>query len=102
MSAGTRKVCGTVVGTGSAIDVKTVGFRPRSVCLRNTSGNCVGNWQHTMPDAAMQKIVDSGSGTTDISYVTSNGVTPLNNGFTIGADGDLNASTEVIHWEACD
>lgn len=102
MSAGTRKVCGSVVGTGAAIDVKTVGFRALSVKLMNTSGNCLAYWQHSMPDAAMQKIVDSGSGATDVSYVTSNGITPLSNGFTIGADTDLNAAGETIHFEACD
>jgi molecular chaperone DnaK (HSP70) len=53
-----------------------------------------------MADASMQKTVDSGSGTTDISLVASaNGITPLSNGFSLGADTDLNVATEIVYYE---
>jgi len=101
MSSGVqRSVNGAVEGTGSAINVRTVGFRPRRVELRNVDGDCMGFWQNDMADASMQKVVDSGAGATDISTVTSDGITPLSDGFTIGADSDLNASGETIMWVA--
>lgn len=37
----------------------------------------------------------------DTAYVSSDGVTQLYNGFTIGADTDINVNAEVIYWEAC-
>jgi len=101
MSSGvSRRKTGAVTGTGSAINVRTVGFRPRRVELLNVGGNAIGRWQDTMADASMQKVVDSGAGATDISLVTSGGITPLSDGFTIGADTDINASGELVHWLA--
>jgi len=103
MASGKNRVMvGSVYGTGSAINVTTLSFRPRLVRLFNLGGNAQAYWNREMPDAAMQKVVDSGVGTSDISYVTSNGITPLSNGFTIGADADLNASAELLVWEAFD
>jgi len=103
MASGMNRLSvGSVVGTGSAINVTKVGFRPRLVRLYNTGGNCQAFWCSEMADASAQKTVDSGSGTTDISTITSNGITPLANGFTIGADTDLNASGETIVYEVFD
>lgn len=91
---------GAVVGTGAAIDVRTVGFRPRRVELYNKAGLCYAVWLDTFSDGHMVKTVDSGAGTTDVADVTSNGITPLSDGFRIGTDADLNAAGEVIHWVA--
>ena len=95
-SGGTRKVTGSVNGTGSAIDIRTVGFRPKKVELENVDGlaSCV--WTDTMADDSMVKRVTAGT----MTFVTSNGIIPLSNGFTIGADSDLNASDELIHYVA--
>ena len=68
-------------GTGAAINFN-FGFVPHAVTLNNTTGNCIGYWNDLMPDASMQKIVDSGAGATDISFVTAQGVTPYS-----GANG---------------
>lgn len=90
-----RTVTGAVYGTGAALPVRTVGFRPRRVVLFNSSGIVDGVWQDSMPDASMKKVT---GGTT--SYATSNGVTPLSDGFSIGADADMNVADELIHWAA--
>lgn len=100
MASGVQILSGSFIGTGSAKEVRTVGFRPRSVKLWNVSGNCQAVWFEGMADASMQKTVDSGSGTTDISLVASaNGITPLSNGFSLGADTDLNVATEIVYYE---
>ena len=91
---------GSFVGTGSAKDVLTIGFRPRSVRIYNVSGNCQAAWLDSMADGSCQKVVDSGAGTSDVSFITSNGITPLANGFRLGADTDLNVATEIVHFEA--
>ena len=101
MSSGVqRSVRGTFIGTGAQLDIKTVGFRPGKVKLLNVTGLCVAEWTNTMADASMLKTVDSGSGTTDIVFPTTNGITPLADGFRLGADADLNVAAEVVHFEA--
>ena len=90
---------GSVEGTGAAITI-SVGFVPTRVELFNIDGDCFGQWIDPMPAASVVKTVTSGAGTTDISYATSNGVTTTADGFTIGADSDLNVSAETIIWVA--
>lgn len=91
---------GSFVGTGSDKEIRTVGFRPRSVRVYNVTGNCQAVWLDTMADDSMQKTVDSGAGTSDVSFVTANGITPLADGFALGADSDLNVASEIVHFEA--
>jgi hypothetical protein len=87
-------VIGSVMGTGSAIDVKTVGFRPKRVEGFNSDGDYF-IWQKDMADASMHKRIDStGVG----SVPTSNGITPLADGFRIGADADLNQNNKRIYY----
>jgi hypothetical protein len=97
MASGTSRVVrGSFVGTGALLNVRTVGFRPRTVRLWNIDGLAKAHWQDGLPDAAAWKVITAGTQ----SYITSNGVTPLSNGFSLGADADLNVSGEVVHWEA--
>lgn len=91
-----RTVCGAVKGTGSNLDVRTVGFRPKVVELLNITGLVKANWSESMADAAAMKQVTAGT----ISAITTGGVTPLSDGFRIGADTDINVSNEIIHWVA--
>lgn len=101
MSSGVARTArGSLTGTGANIDVKNLGFRPKYVKLLNVSGACQAEWSSSMADASMAKIVDSGVNTTDLSFVTSLGVTPLADGFRLGADTDLNVSGETVHWVA--
>lgn len=98
------RVCftGTVAGTGSAMNITNVGFRPRYVKVWNVAsgGLCTLEWTKEMADASGFKEVNHDS--TQRSFLTSNGITPLANGFTIGADSDINASGETIHFVAWD
>jgi len=97
MSSGVnRMMVGSVKLDGTAYDVRTVGFRPRKVELMNSDGLVFARWQKSMPDASMMKQVTAGT----VSFATSDGITPLSDGFTIGADGDVNASGERVHWAA--
>lgn len=103
MASGVQKIVrGSFVGTGAAKDITWIGFRPGSVKLFNVSGNCQAVWLDSMADASMQKTVDSGTNLTDLSFVTSNGVTPLAGGFRLGADTDLNVAGEIVHFEAAE
>ena len=88
---------GSFIGTAATLDLTVVGFRPRTVHLFSRAGD-VATWQETMPDAAMRKTTAAGVG----SYVTTLGVTPLANGFRLGADTDLNVASEVVDFEALD
>lgn len=89
----TRIVTGHFTSAG-ATKVVNVGFRPKAVMLINSTGPFA-FWSDTMPNASMNK---QASGTT--TFETSLGVTPSATGFTLGADTDINASTETVHWTA--
>ena len=98
MSSGANRAFrGTYTGTGALVTVSTIGFRPRGVRLTSEAGD-EATWNENMADDSMHKRTAAGTG----SLVTSNAVTPLGNGFSIGTDGDLNASGEVVHFEAWD
>jgi len=91
-----RQVTGKLIGTGADLEVRTVTFRPAKVELYNEDGVCHAVWTKTMADDAMMKTVTAGT----VSVVTSNGITPLSDGFALGADTDLNVSGEAVHWVA--
>lgn len=95
-SGGTRVQNGRLIGTGAEISVRTVGFRPRMVELYNVTSGDKMVWTQTMADAAGVKTVAAGA----TSYVTSAGVTPLSDGFKLGADTDMNVSGESVHYVA--
>lgn len=93
---------GSVKGTGSAMDIKKLGFRPRIVKVFNAAsgGLCSLEWNAAMPDASGFKSMPHD--TAQHAFLTTNGITPLAGGFTLGADGDINVSGEVVYIEACD
>lgn len=101
-SGGNRVKVGSFLGTASDKNIDTVGFKPKSVSVYNVDGDCYAYWNSEMADDSMIKTVDSGVGTTDISLVVTNGITPRANGFALGADADLNASAEKVVYEAVD
>ena len=97
MASGAAKVVrGSFVGTGSALNVRTVGFRPRSVKVVNIDSDDEGYWQEGFADGAVYKRLKAGGG----EYLGSDGITPLSDGFTFGADSDLNVDGEIVHYEA--
>lgn len=90
---------GELEGTGVAITV-ALDFKPQRVEIHNRTTNSVGIWYNPMPSDSAQIIVDSGAGTTDISFVTSNAIIAGNSGFILGTNASLNTSTNVIYWVA--
>lgn len=93
---------GSFVGTGAALDITVLGFRPRKVKVWNVAsgGLCTLEWNAAMPDASGFKSAPHD--TAQFSFLTSLGITPLANGFTFGADTDLNVSGETCYYEAHD
>ena len=77
--SGSRKFFAAYVGTGSAFNITNIGFRPRSVKLKNITGLTKAEWQEGMPDASAFKQINHAD--TQNVYVTANGITPLVNGF---------------------
>ena len=98
MSGGTRIKTGAYTGTGSALNVTTVGFRPKKVELLNATGLVTAFWTDSMADASAHKIINHD--TAQNVVITSAGITPLANGFTVGTDADLNTAAETVHWIA--
>ena len=94
-SGGTRMKCGRVTATGLAMDITTVGFRPRRVKCYNITNEATIEWNEAFDDATGYQY---DAATPD--YLSANGITPLANGFTLGADGDVNVDGETVIWEA--
>ncbi len=91
-----RVMTGSFTGTGAIVNVKTVGFKPKRVELFNLTGLAKGMWQEGMADDSVMKQVTAGT----ISAPTTDGVTPLADGFALGADADLNVAAEQVFWTA--
>ena len=89
----------TVEGTGSAISI-TTGWTPGVVFLWNVDGDCQMVWEKNMGAGYGQKTVDSGSGATDVSTITTGGITSAANGFSIGTDSDVNVNAQTLMWMA--
>lgn len=99
MSSGVRKKYrGSFVGTGAQIDITVPGFRPAEVQLYNAgAGLSSANWQKEMPDGSMMKEITAGT----TSFVTGGaGITPLVNGFRLGADANLNIAGQTVYYTA--
>lgn len=95
-SGSARVVRGSFLGTGALLEVRSVGFRPRSLKLINTDGLAEAEWLEGMADGAMAKRVTAGT----MTAPTTGGITPLSDGFSIGTDADMNAVGERVHFEA--
>jgi len=98
MSSGvSRLMVGSFIGTGAALEVRTVGFRPKYVKIFNVSAdNAAGEWLQGMADDSAFKTITDGT----VSVITSDGITPLSDGFGVGADADLNVDGELVRWVA--
>jgi len=96
-SGGDRVKTGSVVGTGALLTVRTVGFRPKRVRLFGAGAAAVDlQWNDAMPnDSGRQAIADGTN-----SFVSSGGVIPLSDGFSIGTN-TVNTAAQLIYWE-CD
>lgn len=94
-------ITGTVTGTGAALNV-SLGFIPKRVEIVNETDPGYYVWTSDMADGEMQKTI--GDGTT--TFATTNGISAYTGsataaeGFTIGADTDMNAESDVIHYTA--
>jgi hypothetical protein len=93
----TRVATGSYIESGSAAAFSiSCGFRPRYVCVKNqTSGDQI-EWFDGMTDAHGIKRVAAGTATA----ITSLGITPAVDGFTVGLDTDINVSAEQLRWIA--
>lgn len=91
-------IIGTVEGTGSALNV-SMGFQPSYVHLMNIDGNA--ELHQVLAEAKAQKRTAA-----TFSNPTSNiisaftGSSTAGEGFTIGADADINVSGETIKYVA--
>lgn len=90
---------GTITGTGALI-TESLGFSPKFVEIYNATKNTRAVMVATMIAGTGQKVVDSGTGTTDLSMMATTGITLTSNGFTIGTDANINANADVIHYLA--
>lgn len=91
----TRMASGTFIEDTTAVALKiTCGFRPRYVRVQNETSRDGYEWFEGMADAEAIKTVAAGTR----SIITTLGITPAADGFTIGLDLDVNVVNEQISW----
>lgn len=96
MASGNQQGYGSLLGTGSLKEVRSVGWRPREVKLVNQASGDELRWSEGMPDGGGLKRVAAGTAT----VLTSGGITPLSDGFSLGADSDMNVADEQVFYVA--
>jgi len=103
---------GSVAGTGAAINV-SVGFQPRYIRVVNTAKNVVVEYIDGIGAGKGikdqdQAVAEGGSASYTVGpqFISSNGITKYAGsssapeGFTIGADTDLNVSGDTLYYVA--
>lgn len=95
MASGSSIAVGAIIGTGAAMVVSKVGFKPRLLLLVNVEDPCIGIHIDGMPDASVLIHTD---GTT--SWVTSQGITLTDVGFNMGTRADINTDGEQVFYAA--
>lgn len=83
-------------GTVAEFDIDTVGFKPRYIRVVNVTSRDMLEWFEGMADASAIKTVAAGTRT----LITTLGITPLANGFTVGLDLDVVVTSEQLSWLA--
>lgn len=92
-----RMANGTFLEDATAVALKIViGFRPKYVLVMNETSRDGYEWFEGMADAEALKFVAAGTRT----IITTLGITPADDGFTIGLDLDVNVVNEQISWIA--
>lgn len=86
---------GAITGTGNAITV-TIGFKPGVVFLYNQTDAGTLWWTNTLADGYGYRSITNGNE----SVISSNGVTPFQEGFIFGADTEMNVASDEVHWIA--
>jgi hypothetical protein len=97
-SGASKSRIGAFRGTGALLNQRKVGFRPNYVHLINVSSSDELTWIEGMADAAGYKRVAAGTG----SVITTGGITPLADGFSLGTDADMNVSGETVRFHCTD
>jgi len=82
-------------GTAAAYNINT-GFKPRYVRVINLTDRNENEWLEGMADASALHTIADGTRT----LTTTLGITPLDNGFTVGLDTDVNVTAKQISWIA--
>ena len=90
---GGRMVRGSFVADGAAKVINTP-ERPLRVELVNVDDPAIAVHHDHMPDASVMVATDT------FAWVTTNGITLSDTGFTVGTDANINTATEQIFWTA--
>lgn len=88
----------TYTGDGSTANTFKIGFKARYVKVVNyTDADVTAEYFAGMPDASAILTIDSGSGTTDMSKITTAGITVGETSITIGTNANLVENAKVFY-----
>lgn len=84
-----------ITGSGSTINVE-LGFEAGFAIVYNEDGDCLMHWSSKHGAAKGQKIVDSGSGATDVSEQATLGLSAYAGGQIVDSTGALTGTAHVV------
>ena len=93
---------GRLLEGSSAVAIKvTTGWRPQWVRVFNQAATGgVMEWFRGMADAEANKFLHNNATFVQGALITSNGITPAADGFTIGLDTDINVVNQQMNYVA--
>ena len=92
-----QRAVGRYIDTGTAAAFTiTCGFKPRYIVVSNVDSRDQLEFFEGMANASAVKMIAAGTRT----LITTLGLTPTSNGFTVGLDVDVNVTSQQISWLA--
>lgn len=91
MASGKMLHVAAIRGTGADLEVQKIGFRPSYVRIVNVTDPVTLEHFEGMGDASGFKHIDATQ-----SFITTLGITLTEDGFTLGADTDVNVDGEAL------
>lgn len=88
---------GSSIGEAAAFN-EILSWQPIKVIVFNTTTNCIYYWAQPHGAAGETSFKDTGGGVSDITTVTSNGITVVNDTITFGTD--VQTTNDVLYWVA--
>lgn len=96
MGSGTAKTAsGGFYATGAAMEIRGLGFKPTRIELHGEDMDTATWCEPMLADTYFNRVPD-GTG----SYVTTEGITSLQDGFDLGVVVDINVAGELVYWYA--
>ena len=93
MSGASRTFAGSYIGTGAALSISKVGFKPTYVCILNVTDAAISHHIAEMEDGRALSQEDGAT-----AHVANQSITLTASGFSLGTDAQVNAAGDQFFF----